>query len=258
MQHSNGSSSSNQLSSRNTSTEILSERNFFTLERFQSAASGKSLGFFRYSTAGLNALYYSQPSAWDNPDKYPNSKICDQDGDYELDQILGNLMERTKALDESLFKDLQGGDGFQLSKSAFRELARVESGSGLGWQKNICIALLLDRLLWVKECIDNPDDPIPFPVQIPHDKLVEVEKGLEDLQSLDRNWPSTAVKFADAWQNRASTAIDTDALKSLYAGVHKSEGDMHIAKVTRNFCQVALAIRSTLIVSGVLFFFCIL
>jgi hypothetical protein len=161
-------------------------------------------------------------------------------------------MSQARALDESLFKDLQGASGFHLSRLAYKEIGRIGAGSGLDWTKDLFNSLLLDRFLWVKHCIDHPDEPIPFPSQLPHDKFPVEESNLEDITELEKNWPNTAIKFAEAWQNRNFQAADNDSpVMSLYSGLKKSGRDMLIAKVTKNFCQVALIIRSILIVSYV-------
>jgi hypothetical protein len=236
--------------SQATKLQIITETNFFTSHRLQSILSRKSVGFFRFSTAGLNATWYSPHSTWDDPDAYPEGRDLCSDSDYQLNQVVAHLMSRTKALDESLRQDLEGETAFHLSKIAFKDLGRIESGSGLEWQKDIFNSLLLDRLLWVKCCVDCPDNAIPFPVQIPHDRLVPEEKGLEDLLDLEMNWPNTVMKFAEAWQNRSVQVTEIESpVKSLCLGIKKSSRDIHISRVSQNFCQVALAIRATFVVS---------
>jgi hypothetical protein len=236
--------------SQATKFHVLTETNFFSSHRLQSILSRKTVGFFRFSTAGLNATWYSPHNTWDDPDAYPECRDLVSESSYELNQVVAHLMSRTKALDESLRQDLGGETAFHLSKIAFKDLGRIESGSGLEWQKDIFNSLLLDRLLWVKYCVENPDRAIPLPVQIPHDRFVAEEKGLEDLVDLEMNWPNTAVKFAEAWQNRNVQVTEIESpVKSLCLGMKKSSRDIHISRVSQNFCQVALAIRATFVVS---------
>jgi hypothetical protein len=230
--------------------QIVPEAVFLTSKRLQSIASRKSVGFFRGCTAASNGTWFSPHSSWDDPEQYPSSKIPQLDSDYELNQMIGNLMAKSRALDESLLDDLQGAKGFHLSRLAYKEIGRIEAGSGLDWTKDLFNSLLLDRFLWVKHCIDHPDEPIPFPLQLPHDKFPVEESGLQEMTELEKNWPNTAIKFAEAWQNRSLQATDNDSpVWSLYSGIKKSDKDLLIAKVTKNFCQIALIIRSILIVS---------
>jgi hypothetical protein len=231
-------------------TQIIKDSNFFTAERMQALTSGQKIGFARMSTAALNAPWYAPNSLWDALDASKDLSTTTDDEQYTLDGIIAALTGRAKNLDEKLLSDLTGDTGFRISKLAFRDLGKIEASGGQEWQKDIFNLLLLDRLLWVKHCIENPDSPIPVPVQIPHHNAVAAEPKLEKLVELEKNWPDAAVEFAEGWRNKGIQLMENEsAVKSLCLGMKKSGLDMHMAKVSRNFCQVALAIRATFVVS---------
>jgi hypothetical protein len=234
------------------SPESIDTISFFTTPHLLASIRAQNLGFFRLTTAGLNTTYYSRPKMWTSLHMYPVAKSCFSDQDFELRQIIGNLIERTSQLDCSLCKDLKGASAFSICKTAFRELGPTNVNGDIHWQKEFFIPLLLDRLLWVEHCINNPSGPVPLPFQTPHDTYSTPNETLDVLADLETNWFTVIQHFVEGWKGHSSTPITVDnspPLKSLYDGIERSENNIHAAKVTRNFCLVALAIRSLLIVS---------
>jgi hypothetical protein len=250
MQDSVTATANNGVENLDNESGVIDTTSFFTLPDLQKLMRRESLGFFRLTTAGLNATWYSPPQLWANLDSYPMSKNCFSTPDFELKQIIGNLVERSRQLDLTLYKDFGGASGFSFTKSAFRDLGS-SLNSDVRWQKDFFTPLLLDRLLWLEHCTNHPSDHL-LPFQTPHDPYCVQLKHSTDLADLEKKWHSVIRDFAESWKNHSfifSTSHDSDPLRSLFEGVERADNNIHVAKVFRNFCTVALAIRSLLIVS---------
>jgi hypothetical protein len=232
--------------------ENIDTTSFFTREYLQRLVGQRFPGFFRITTPGLNGTWYSPPKLWISLESYPVPKICFSDQDFELRQIIGNLIERVKQLDQLLYDDIKASSTFLISRAAFRVSLTASNNTDVRWQKDYFIPLLLDRLLWVEYCIAHPNDRPPPPFQTPHDTYRTPDSSLQDLAELELGWPSVIRQFTDEWRRYSSTDKAKDVhnpLKSLYEGIERSDNHIYAAKVTRTFCTIALAIRSLLIVS---------
>jgi hypothetical protein len=179
--------------------EITDTTAFFTRDHLQRLVNRSSPGLFRITTPGLNGTWYSPPKLWSSLESYPIPKNCSSDKDFELRQIIGNLIEMTNQLDELLYRDIKESSTFLISKAAFRVSMTVNPNRDVRWQKAYFIPLLLDRLLWVEYCVANPNDLPLFPFQTPHDTYRVPDNTLRELADLELEWPATVRCFADEW-----------------------------------------------------------